>query len=302
MNYINKIIISLFALLVFAGCSSSANTNDGLNGSIKIDGSSTVAPITEAVIEDFKIDNPGVNITMGISGTGGGFKKFITGETQISNASRHIKEAEENTARENNVNYREIQIGIDALSVVTNTENDWATDLSVDQLQKIWTKGNEGIKWSDIDPSWPDEEIKLYGPGLDSGTYDYFNEVIIGEGNEMRTDFTASEDDNVLVTGVIGDKNAMSFFGYVYYVENMDNLNAIKVNGVAPTIEAVQGGLYAPLSRPLFIYVNYDEFTNNIPFKVFVEFYLENVEAIVTEIGYVALHDDELQAQKDLLK
>ncbi len=292
--------LGLALTLILVGCSSTSNTSD-LTGKIAIDGSSTVAPITEAAIEEFTKDNSNVDITMGISGTGGGFKKFVVGETQISNASRPMKTEEKEQAKASNVEFVEIEVAKDALTIVVNPKNDWAKDLTVEQLQKIFSKGNEKIKWSDLDPTWPAQEIKLYTPGTDSGTYDYFVEAIIGKG-EHRTDGTMSEDDNVLVTGVSGDQYSIGYFGFVYYQENSKKLSAVSVNGVAPTIDTVMDGTYKPLSRPLFIYVNTKALGENEALKAFVDFYLKNAEELVSSVGYVPLEASEYTAQKDKLK
>lgn len=292
--------LGLALTLILVGCSSS-QTSD-LTGKIQIDGSSTVAPITQAAMEEFAAENPGVDITMGISGTGGGFKKFVTGETQISNASRPIKKEEADLAKTGNVEFIELEVAKDALTVVVNSKNDWAKELTVEQLQKIFSKGNEKIKWSDLDPTWPAQEIKLYTPGTDSGTYDYFNEVVIGKGKEHRTDGTMAEDDNVLVTGVQGDQYSIAYFGFVYYQENSSKLKAVHVNGVEPTVDTVMDGTYTPLSRPLFIYVNKKAYAENDAVKAFVDFYLKNAEELVTSVGYIPLEASEYKTQMDLLK
>lgn len=302
MNKLRILGISSLMLLVLAGCSSTNSVDSALSGSITIDGSSTVAPITEAVIEEFTKEVPNVKINMGISGTGGGFKRFTTNETSVQNASRPIKKEESDKAKANGVEYVELEVAKDAITVAVNPKNTWAQDLSHEQLKTIWSKPNEGIKWSDIDPSWPQEVIKLYGPGADSGTRDYFLEEVIGKDGQMRTDFIASEDDNVLVTGVSGDINALGYFGYVYYIENESKLSAIAIDGVLPTEETVLDGTYKPLSRPLFVYVNKGMYDEDESIKAFIDFYLDNATEMATAVGYIGLDADVIESQKAKLK
>lgn len=301
-----KKCLSLLAIaaLTLSACSGNSESSQtgNVSGKITIDGSSTVAPITEAIIEEFQAENDKIEIAMGISGTGGGFKKFTTGETEISNASRKIKAEEKTAATEKGIEYYELEVAKDAISVVVNKDNTWAKNLTKEQLQKIWLKDSTMNMWSDIDPSWPQEKIKLYGPGTDSGTYDYFNEVIIGKDNKMRADFTASEDDNTLVTGISGDKYALGYFGYAYYEENKAKLTALSIDSIMPTAQTVQDGTYTPLSRALYIYVNKDKYKNDAAVKLFVDYYLDNAENIAADVGYPALEADGYTKEKAKLK
>ena len=260
---------------------------------IAVDGSSTVYPITEAMAEDFMAENRDVEITVGVSGTGGGFSKFCAGETDISNASRPIKDEEAATCAENGIEFVQLPVAYDAITVVIHPENTWAEEMSVEQLAMLWEPAAEGTiaSWSDIDSSWPDEPINLFGPGTDSGTFDYFTDEIVGEEGASRADYTASEDDNILVLGVQRDANALGYFGMAYYLENQDSLKAVAVDGVYPGPETVNDGSYTPLSRPIFIYVRKDSLERD-EVSAFVEYYLENAESIVPEIGYVALPSD----------
>jgi phosphate transport system substrate-binding protein len=268
-----------------------------LTGAIAIDGSSTVYPITEGVSEEFKKVNKDVRVTVGISGTGGGFKRFVKGETDISNASRPIKKEEHDEAVKAGVEYIEIPVAYDGLSVVVNKSNTAVDKLTVDQLKKIYLEG--GAKtWKDLDPSWPDAPLKIFSPGTDSGTFDYMKEVVTKgvKDGKVRADMQVSEDDNVLVTGVSGDQFAIGYFGSSYYFENKDKLRAVPIvnkKGVAvePSAESINDGSYNPLSRPLFIYVN-KKSMNKPEVKAFVEFYLENAAKISDEVGYVHLPDE----------
>ncbi|RHW38518.1 PstS family phosphate ABC transporter substrate-binding protein [Lysinibacillus yapensis] len=262
-----------------------------LTGSVAGDGSSTVAPITEGLVEEYAAAQPDVQVSVGVSGTGGGFEKFIAGETDFSNASRPIKEEEAAKLKEAGIDYTEFQIAFDGLTVVVNPENDWATELTVDQLKQLWIEDGTTKKWSDIDPSWPDEEVVFYSPGTDSGTYDYFDEVIL-DGADLVKNATLSEDDNVLVQGVAGDKNAIGFFGYAYYTENQDKLTAVSVDGVAPTNETIESGEYTPLSRPLFVYAKNSALQENEAFYDFMKFTLENAGSMAEAVGYVKLPDE----------
>jgi phosphate transport system substrate-binding protein len=262
-----------------------------LSGSITSDGSSTVFPIMEALAEEFNGQASNVQVTVDVSGTGGGFERFCAGETDISNASRAIKQEEIDACAANGINYYEFEIAYDGLSVLVNPENDWVTCLTVDQLKQIWIAGSTVTKWSDVDPSWPAEDIALYGPGTDSGTYDYFTAEINGEEGVSRDDYTPSEDDNVLVEGVAGDRNALGFFGYAYYEQNQDRLKLVEVDGgngcIAPSPETIQDGSYAPLSRPLYLYVNADSLTRP-EVQEFMRYSIAEVGTFIAEVGYVA--------------
>ena len=268
---------------------------------VRIDGSSTVYPITEAIAEEYLNKLPSTKVTVGISGTGGGFKKFCAGEIDISDASRPIKESELSSCSANGIEFIEIPVAYDAISVVVNPKNTWARSLTVSDLKKLWEPAAQGkIKsWKDIRPDWPDRPVSLFGPGVDSGTYDYFTEAIVGKEHSSRGDFTSSEDDNVLVQGVSGDAGALGFFGMAYYMENKDKLVAVGIddansaNGDGPqfpSAESVINGHYQPLSRPLFIYVSRKAAEREAVNK-FVEYYLGNVALVLDEVGNVKLPD-----------
>jgi phosphate transport system substrate-binding protein len=265
---------------------------ESLKGAVKIDGSSTVYPITEAVAEEFGAEQGRVRVTVGISGTGGGFKRFTVGETDISDASRPIKKRENDAAIENGVSFIEIPVAYDGLSIVVNKENDFVDTLTVDDLKKIFLDGSPAKTWQDVNPAWPAVEIKIYAPGTDSGTFDYFKEVVAGKTGSIRSDMSVSEDDNVLVRGVAGDKGAIGFFGCAYYFENADKLRAVAIDGgdgpVMPAKDTIEGGSYAPFSRPLFIYVNAKS-ADRPEVNAFVEFYLDNGPELAEEVGYVRL-------------
>ena len=263
---------------------------------VKIDGSSTVFPITEAVAEEFQ-KATGNKVTVGISGTGGGFKKFTRGETDVQNASRPISESEIAAAREGKIEFLEFPVAYDALTVVVNSKNDWAKEIKVSELKKIWEPAAQGKikKWNQLRADWPDKEIKLYGAGSDSGTFDYFTEAVVGKAKSSRGDYTASEDDNVLVQGVEGDRYALGYMGYSYYEAHKNRLRALPVewdekgkSAVAPSMETVLDGTYHPLSRPLFIYANLQSLEKPAVQK-FVEFYFANVETLAKEVNYVPL-------------
>ncbi|MDA7951113.1 MAG: PstS family phosphate ABC transporter substrate-binding protein [Pirellulaceae bacterium] len=281
--------------VLFSGCGTNEVGGDGLSGAVKVDGSSTVFPITEAIAEEFGKSEPRVRVTVGVSGTGGGFKKFCIGEVDINDASRTIKPSEEEKATENNISYVELPVAFDGISVIVNPKNDFVDYLTTDELKKIWEPGSTVQKWSDIRSDWPATAIKLYAPGVDSGTFDYFTDEINGESQACRSDFTASEDDNVLVQGISGDVNALGFFGYAYYAENKSKLKIVPIdNGsgpVAPTQKTINNGAYAPLSRPVFIYVS-TESAKRPEVNAFIEFYLDNVGSIANEVGYVGLPEE----------
>jgi phosphate transport system substrate-binding protein len=300
------------SLALIVGCSSNDPAQGGegeegkaegsdLSGTVVIDGSSTVYPLTQAVAEEFMKENPGVQVTVSESGTGGGFQKWALGETDINNSSRPIKDEEKEEAAKNDIEPVELKVAFDGLSVLVHPENDWVDEISVEDLKKIWEPDSKVKKWSDVNPDWPDEEIKLYGPGTASGTFDYFTEAINGEEGASRTDYTASEDDNVLVRGISGDKYSLGYFGYSYYVENKDKLKALAVDGgegaVEPTEETINDGSYSPLARPIFIYPS-NKALEKEEVQAFIEFYLENVKTLASEVGYVALPDEEYDAAK----
>jgi phosphate transport system substrate-binding protein len=263
---------------------------------VKVDGSSTVYPITEAVAEEFqKAKKNQVNVTVGISGTGGGFKKFCRGETDVSDASRPILEKEIADCKKAGIEYFELPVAFDAITVVVNPKNAFIKQLTVAELKKLWEPLAQGkvMRWNHLNPAWPDAPLKLFGPGADSGTFDYFTEAVVGKAKSSRGDFTASEDDNVLVQGVARDVNALGYFGFAYYVENKDKLKAVAIvndkgQPVVPSLEAVVKGTYQPLSRPIFIYVNANSLAKP-EVKEFTQFYLENAAKLAEEVKYVPL-------------
>jgi phosphate transport system substrate-binding protein len=270
---------------------------------IKIDGSSTVYPITEAVAEEFQKSTK-IKVTVGESGTGGGFKKFCRGEIDISDASRPISQKEIDACKEAGIQYIELPIAYDALTVVVNQKNDWAKTLTVEELKKIWAPGSSVKNWKDVNPAFPDKKLSLYGPGTASGTFDYFSEAINGKSKAHRTDYTPSEDDNVLVQGVSGSEGGMGYFGMAYYEENKEKLNAVAIApkagaaGVLPSVKTVENGSYQPLARPIFIYVNATAAAFKPEVKAFVNFYLENAPALVAEVKYVPLPTSDYTAVK----
>ncbi|MCS7284072.1 MAG: PstS family phosphate ABC transporter substrate-binding protein [Anaerolineae bacterium] len=270
-----------------------------VEGTILVDGSSTVAPITMAVAEEFQKQYPEVRVPVGISGTGGGFKKFCAGETDIQDASRPIKKSEIEACAKNNIEYIELPVAFDGLAVMVNPANDFVTCLTVEELKKIWEPEAEGkiTNWSQVRAGFPDRPLTLYGPGVDSGTFDYFTEAIVGKAKASRGDFLASEDDNVLVQGIAGDPNALGYFGLAYYEENKDKLKLVAIDAgdgkcVLPSPETVANGTYKPLSRPLFIYVNRARADQKDEINLFVKYYLENAKKLVPEVGYIPLTDE----------
>jgi len=284
-----KALVTFFALMAsLTGAQARAQI-------VQIDGSSTVFPVTEAVAEEFQKAKKGkVKVTVGISGTGGGFKKFCRGETDISDASRPILKQEMEACKQASVQYYELPVAFDALTVMVNPKNDWVSSMTVADLKKIWEPAAQGkvTTWNQVRASWPNAPLKLFGPGADSGTFDYFTEAIVGKAKASRGDFTASEDDNVLVQGIANDKNALGYFGFAYYVENQKKLKAVGIDGgkevVPPSPKTVEDGTYQPLSRPIFIYVS-KKAAEKPEVKEFVEFYMQNAAKLVRQIKYVAL-------------
>lgn len=303
---------SLLALAACSGEQAAAPTQDdaggepaALSGTVSIDGSSTVYPVTEAVAEEFLGVAPEVRVTVGVSGTGGGFKKFAAGEIDINDASRPIKDSEAAEAQGHGIEYLEIPVAYDGLSIVVNPENTWVDHLTVAELQQIWQPGSTVDSWDDIRPEWPAEPIRLYGPGTDSGTFDYFTEAVNGEAGLSRPDYTASEDDNVLVQGITGDQYSLGFFGYAYYLANQSRLKLVPVDGgngpVLPNDQTIQDGSYSPLSRPIFIYLNKSGAAKP-QVRRFVEFYLEIAPQLVHEVGYIALPATEYSKSQQALQ
>lgn len=273
----------------------------GLSGTIEIDGSSTVFPVSEAMAEEFGKLHGRVRVNVGVSGTGGGFKRFAEGETDISDASRPIRQGEADVARENGIDYIELKVGTDGLSVIVSPDNDFVSCLTVGELKRIWEPGSTLESWNQVRPEFPDRSFSLYGADTDSGTFDYFTEEIVGEAQASRPDYTASADDNVLVRGIAGDRNSLGYFGYAYYAENEEKLKIVAIdNGagcVTPNQETIESGEYAPLSRPLFIYVNTESLQRR-EVKEFVSFYLENGRELVREVGYVPLDQNAYMASQ----
>lgn len=308
-----KLAIMMSLALVLGACGNKKEQKDGvtdaakLTGNISIDGSSTVFPITEAVAEEFRAIQPDVKVTIGVSGTGGGFQKFSRGETNISNASRPIKDKEIEACAENNITYLGLEVAYDGLAVVVNPGNTWVDSFTVEELKKIWEPAAQGkiMKWNQIRPEWPNEEIHLFGPGTASGTFDYFTEAINGKSGSSRGDYTASEDDHVLVQGIEGDKYALGFFGLAYYEESKDKLTLIGVNNgkevVKPTLETVSNGTYSPLSRPLLIYVNSTSIKQPEVVE-FINFYLDKAAELSEDVGYIKLPADLYAKQKESFK
>ncbi|MBU93874.1 MAG: phosphate ABC transporter substrate-binding protein [Chloroflexi bacterium] len=303
-----KLTIKLFLVLLLPfliiDCSSSNEFSNSetlsntLYGTIEIDGSSTVALVSEAVAEEFKKLYPKANVLVGISGTGGGFKRFTLGEIDISDASRAIKNSEDIKAKNNNIDYSELRIGMDGLSVMVNPNNDFVDCLTISELHVIWKPGSKIIKWNQIRSNFPDKKIRLYGPGTDSGTFAFFTDIVNDEEGASRDDYTASEDDNVLIRGIAGDNYSLGYFGYAYYVSSKDKLKIIGIdkedgNGcIVPDLTTIDSGLY-PITRPLYIYVNKSSYMTKPVVKEFVRFFLQHASKLTAEVGYVPLKAEE---------
>ncbi|HLO49696.1 MAG TPA: PstS family phosphate ABC transporter substrate-binding protein [Kamptonema sp.] len=292
-HILSRLALSLSAIVLLTSC---AQVQSQTSQPIKIDGSSTVYPITDAIAKDFqKTQGAKVAITVEFSGTGGGFKKFCAGETDISNSSRPIRPEEMEACNKAGIRYYELPIAFDALTVVVNPKNNWAKDITVTELKKLWEPAAQGkiTKWNQIRPDWPNQPITLYGAGKDSGTFDYFTEATVGQAKASRTDYTASEDDTVLVRGVINDPNALGYFGLAYYEDNQTQLKALGIDSgkgpVTPSRETVEKAQYQPLTRPLFIYVNYTAAQNKAEVREFVQFYMEKAPTLVNSVGYIPL-------------
>jgi len=298
------IAVSL-GLAACGGADAGGETDGELSGTVRVDGSSTVYPLTEAAADLFREVQPGVKVTVGQSGTGGGFKKFCAGETDVSDASRPIKDEEAAACDAKGIKYEQFAVANDALTVVVHKENDWVDCLTVDQLKKIWEPGSKVKNWNEVDPSFPNEELKLFGPGTDSGTFDYFTDEINGEEGASRTDFSPSEDDNVIVQGVAGSKGGLGYFGFSYFEENHDKLKALQIDGgdgcVAPSVEAAQDGTYTPLARPLFIYPS-AAILERLEGQAFVEFYVEQHKTIAEDALFVPLNSEQEEQLKQALE
>jgi phosphate transport system substrate-binding protein len=304
-----KLSVAVAAALFVAACGGSTASPSAsaaaLTGEVAMDGSSTVYPAAEAIAEEFQNANPGVQVTVAFSGTGGGFKKFCAGETDASNASRPIKAEEAELCAAAGIEFIELKMALDALAVVVSKENDFVNCLTTDELKSIWDLGSVVETWRDVRASWPDEKIDLYGPGADSGTFDYFTEEINGEAKQSRSDFTQSEDDNVLVTGISGSQYALGYFGLAYVAENADKVRAVEVDGgegcAAPTPENVNNGTYTPLGRPLITYASVTALARP-EVAAFFRFLLENTSELSVEVGYIAISDADLAAAKATLE
>jgi phosphate transport system substrate-binding protein len=303
------IAVLALALSACGGADAGAESDSGeggASGSVAVDGSSTVFPMSDAAAELLNEENPDIQVAVGEAGTGGGFEKFCAGETDISDASRPIEEDEAAICEENGIEYTELQVATDALTVVVHP--DLAVDcLTTEQLVQLWAPGSKVTNWQDLDPSFPDQEISFFGPGTDSGTYDYMASDVIGDESEAtRDDYEASEDDNVIVQGVSGTEGATGYFGYTYYEENQDILKAVAIddgNGcVEPSAETAQAGEYTPLSRPLFIYVSNAAYTDNAAVKEYVDFYIENLPTIAETALFIPLSEDEYSETQSTLE
>lgn len=281
----------------------SADSGSAATGAVRVDGSSTVGPLTSAAAEIFAETNPDVNVTVGTSGTGGGFEKFCRGETDMNDASRPIEADEAKACEDAGVTYQEMVVANDAITVVVNSANDFVTCLTTDQLKKIWEPDSKVTNWNQVDPSFPDEKLALFGPGTDSGTFDYFTDEINGEEGASRTDYTPSEDDNVVVTGVSGSTGGMGYFGYTYYEENQDKVKAVEIDAgdgcVAPSAATVQDGSYKPLGRPLFIYPSINALKENAALASFLQYYVDNDAQIAEAAQFIPLNDEQVQSLQD---
>jgi phosphate transport system substrate-binding protein len=279
---------------------------EALTGRIVIDGSSTVAPLATYAAEQFREDEPGVRVTVGVSGTGGGFERFCRGETDLANASRKVKDEEREVCERNGIRFFELQVANDGIAIVVNTDNEWAQCLTVEQLKKIWAPGSKVRSWSDVDPSYPDEKLSLFGAGTDSGTFDYFTDAIVGEEGSSRSDYTASEDDNVTVQGVSGEKGALGYFGLSYLLENEGKVKAVQVDGgdgcVTPSVETVQSGEYKPLSRALFTYVREDRLEEKPAIDPFLTFLLDNEPRLARAAKFVPMTTEQLDRAHTVLE
>jgi phosphate transport system substrate-binding protein len=298
----SSVTISAVAMVTLSlaacGGGTSGSSGSSLSGQVAIDGSSTVFPLTALAAEDFQVENSGVQVKVGSSGTGGGFEKFCRGETDANDASRPIKDEEAAACESAGVSYGALTVAVDAITVVVSKENTWATCLTIDQLAAIWAPGSTIATWNEVDPAYPAEEIKLFGPGTDSGTFDYFTGAVNGEEGASRTDFTPSEDDNVIVQGVSGSKGGLGYFGYTYFEENADSLNAVQIDSgsgcVAPSAATAQDGSYTPLARPLFVYPSVTALAKP-EVAAFFQYYVDNDASIAEGAQYIPLNDAQRQ-------
>ena len=318
---LSKVLMIFGVLSIIAGCTlfedysadvvekstvPADSNKDVLTGVVEVDGSSTVYPISEAVAEEFAKEYKNVRVNVGVSGTGGGFKRFAIGETDVSDASREIKPKEAAKAAENNVEFYELRLGDDGLSVMVNPANDFVDCLTVAELKMIWEPGSTINDWNQVRSTFPSGKIRLYGPDTDSGTFDYFTEEINGEAQASRPDYTASADDNVLVSGISGDKYALGYFGYAFFIENQDKLKLVDIDSgdgcVAPSPETIKDGSYKPLARPLFIYVSVNSYTSKPQVKTFVDFYMDHGPKLTSEVGYISSESSVYAENKTMLE
>ncbi|PFJ12637.1 phosphate ABC transporter substrate-binding protein [Bacillus cereus] len=291
-------VFILSTWFLFVGMSTAFAVNE--MGEVRVDGSSTVFPIIEAVAEEYTKVHPNVKISISVSGTGGGFNRFSKGEVDINNASRVMKQVEENEMKKNSILFTPFEIAYDGLTIVVNRHNTWVDDMSVDELRLLWSEDGREKRWSQIHSSWPREQVKFYAPGVDSGTYDYFQNIIL-QNSRLVKKVSLSEDDQVIMQGVMNDKHAIAFVGYAYYMANRDKVKAIKVNGVFPTKETIQSGKYKPLSRSLFAYVNDASIRNKMNVANYVAFMIKHVGNLAEEVGYVKLRKEKYNEQLRML-
>jgi phosphate transport system substrate-binding protein len=279
---------------------------EALSGRVVADGSSTVAPLVSLAAERFRKQEPGVKVTVGVSGTGGGFERFCAGETDLANASRAIKDEEKGTCNKEGIRFRELHVANDGLTVVVHPDNDWAECLTVDQLKKIWEPGSKVKSWKDVDDSFPDEDLRLFGPGTDSGTFDYFTDAIVGDEGASRSDYSATEDDNVIVNGVSNSEGGLGYLGLSYFEQNEGKLKAVQIDGgdgcVEPSVETVQDASYKPLSRPLFVYARVDALEEKLQVSSFLEFLLDNQSSLAEGALFVPLTEDQVGRSRTVLE
>ena len=301
-------VLCLVFAFAFISCSSNidSNSSSNLKGTVEVDGSSTVGPVSEAVAEEFKKLHPKANVLVGISGSGGGFKRFVIGETDISNASRAMTGSEAKKASLNGTIYKELRVGMDGLSVIVNPKNTFVNCLTTAELKLIWESGSKITNWNQVRSAYPDQKIRLYGPGTDSGTFDFFTHEINGKRGASRDDYTASEDDNILIQGIIGDNFSLGYFGYAYYAANKNKLKIIGIdsedgNGcIVPGADTIDSGEY-PITRPLYIYVNKTSYDSKPAVKEFVRFYMQHAAELTTEVGYIPVKEEEYKVNLDKL-
>ncbi|PEB53363.1 phosphate ABC transporter substrate-binding protein [Bacillus pseudomycoides] len=293
---VKVLAVSTCSMFLYMSTASAANKM----GEVRVDGSSTVFPIMEAVAEEYTKKEPRVKVSISISGTGGGFHRFGTGEVDINNASRSMKQVEEKFMKKNSIQFTPFEIAYDGLTIIVNRQNTWADNMTIEELRLLWSEDGRTKRWSYIHPKWPHEKVRFYAPGVDSGTYDYFQSVVL-QNNRLAKTVSLSEDDQVIMQGVMNDTNAIAFVGYAYYMANRDKVKAIKVNGVFPTKETIQSGRYKPLSRSLFAYVNHASIQNKSSVADYVAFMMKHVGKLAEEVGYVKLPEEKYNEQLRML-